>query len=498
MTDRSERSGGPRGRKQGPRRPGQGGRPPRPDAPPRGKREEERPSDRSADRRSAGPKGPRSTGRDDDRRSTGPKGPRSFDHGDDRRSAGPKGPRSTDRKDDRRSAGPKGPRSFDRSDDRRSAGPKGPRSADRSDDRRSAGPRDARSAGRDDDRRSAGPKGPRSSDRKNDRRSTGPKGPRKPERVDDSRPSTKPDGSPHSKRFGKRPPKTARPSRGEGGKPDDARSGERDGARPWAKKPYGRPSAGGRPRPFRSRTPQERHDPDGYVRLNRYLSNAGVASRRDADDLIKAGVVSVNGKIVTEMGTKVGPNDKVHYGGQRLSRESKRYVLLNKPKDFITTTDDPHDRRTVMALVEQACTERIYPVGRLDRHTTGLLLLTNDGDLAKKLTHPSFGAEKIYHVTLDKSVTKADLDKLTEGVHLDDGPAQADEARYVEGASKKEVGMKLHMGRNRIVRRMFEALGYEVVKLDRVAFAGLTKKELPRGNWRHLTEKEVLFLTKRK
>ncbi len=225
---------------------------------------------------------------------------------------------------------------------------------------------------------------------------------------------------------------------------------------------------------------------------------SGVASRREADELIKAGVVSVNGKIVTEMGTKVGPTDKVHYGGQKLSTETQRYVLVNKPKDFITTTDDPQNRRTVMALIDDACRERLYPVGRLDRHTTGVLLMTNDGDLAKKLTHPSHGAEKIYHVTLDKSVTKADLERLVEGVELEDGLAQADEASYVENGGRKEVGLKLHMGRNRIVRRMFEHLGYEVLKLDRVVFAGLTKKDLPRGKWRHLSEKEVLFLKRRK
>lgn len=209
-------------------------------------------------------------------------------------------------------------------------------------------------------------------------------------------------------------------------------------------------------------------------------------------------MVQVNGKVVTELGTKVGPGDRVHYGGQRLSMEKKRYVLLNKPKDFITTTDDPQNRRTVMALIDDACTERLYPVGRLDRHTTGLLLMTNDGDLAKKLTHPSNGAEKIYHVTLDKSVTKVDLERLVKGLDLDDGLATADEASYVVNGTKKEVGIKIHMGRNRIVRRMFEAMGYEVMKLDRVIFAGLTKRDLPRSKWRHLTEKEVLFLSKRK
>ena len=233
------------------------------------------------------------------------------------------------------------------------------------------------------------------------------------------------------------------------------------------------------------------------MRLNRYLAQSGVCSRREADELIQAGVVTVNGMVVTELGTKVGPNDKVQYGGQRLRMERKRYVLLNKPKDAITTTDDPRDRRTVMALVAGACAERIYPVGRLDRQTTGLLLLTNDGDLAKKLTHPSHGAEKIYHVTLDKTITKAHMIRLVEGFELDDGFAQADEVNNVAGATRREVGIKLHMGRNRIVRRMFAALGYEVVKLDRVVFAGLTKKDLPRGRWRHLSDKEVLFLKQR-
>ena len=251
---------------------------------------------------------------------------------------------------------------------------------------------------------------------------------------------------------------------------------------------------------WRTRKPKAKPEGagDGLVRLNRYLAQSGICSRREADDLIQAGVVTVNGVVVTELGSKVGPNDKVQYAGQRLSMEKKRYVLLNKPKGFITTTDDPRERRTVMQLVANACPERIYPVGRLDRATTGVLLLTNDGDLAKKLTHPSHGAEKIYHVTLDKAVTKAHLNQLLDGVVLEDGPAQADEASHVEGASKREVGIKLHSGRNRIVRRMFEHLGYQVVKLDRVVFGGLTKKDLPRGTWRLLSEKEVLFLTKRK
>lgn len=234
---------------------------------------------------------------------------------------------------------------------------------------------------------------------------------------------------------------------------------------------------------------------DGTVRLNKYIANAGICSRREADELIKAGAVSVNGKIITEMGYKVKPGDVVNYGGQTIRQERKVYILLNKPKDYITTVDDPQKRKTVLDLIKGACKERVYPVGRLDRNTTGLLLLTNDGDLAKKLTHPSSGVKKIYHVVTDKSVSKQDLIKLTEGLRLEDGFVKADNADYVETAnSKKEIGIELHSGKNRIVRRMMEHLGYKVVKLDRVVFAGLTKKDLPRGRWRFLTEKEIGML----
>ena len=236
---------------------------------------------------------------------------------------------------------------------------------------------------------------------------------------------------------------------------------------------------------------------EGLVRLNKYLAQAGVGSRREADQLITSGAVTVNGKVVTELGTKLKPEDVVHFGGQKLSMEQKRYVLLNKPKDTITTTDDPQERHTVMSLIANACTERLYPVGRLDRNTTGVLLLTNDGDLAKKLTHPSHGAGKLYHATLDRALTVDELHKLVDGVQLDDGPAQADEVSFV-GASKREVGLLIHVGRNRIVRRMFQSLGAEVVKLDRVMFAGLTKKDVGRGHWRHLTEKEVTWLKQMK
>jgi len=231
------------------------------------------------------------------------------------------------------------------------------------------------------------------------------------------------------------------------------------------------------------------------IRLNKYLSNAGVCSRREADVLIQSGVVSINGVVVTEMGYKVKKGDSVQYDGESINAETKRYVLLNKPKDFITTMDDPWGRKTVMGLVMKACKERIYPVGRLDRDTTGLLLFTNDGDMAKKLTHPRYEAKKIYHVEVNRPVSKEHLEELLKGIELDDGLIKCDKAEYVkDGASAREVGVEIHSGKNRIVRRMFEKLGYEVVKLDRVQFASLTKKDLPRGFYRHLTEQEVAYL----
>lgn len=233
---------------------------------------------------------------------------------------------------------------------------------------------------------------------------------------------------------------------------------------------------------------------DEAIRLNKYLSNAGICSRREADVLIQTGVITVNGKIVTELGYKIAPTDVIQCNGETINAEKKRYVLLNKPKGFITTMDDPQGRKTVMTLVRNACRERIYPVGRLDRETTGLLLFTNDGDLAKKLTHPRYQARKIYHVELNKPVKAEDLEKLLRGVDLEDGKSKADKASYVEGGNSREVGIEIHSGKNRIVRRMFESLGYAVVKLDRVVFAGLTKKDLPRGMFRHLSEDEVSFL----
>ncbi len=233
---------------------------------------------------------------------------------------------------------------------------------------------------------------------------------------------------------------------------------------------------------------------DGAIRLNRFLARAGVCSRRDADKLIADGMVMVNGQVVLEMGHKVMPSDEVRYAGELLKSEKKMYLVLNKPKGFITSMDDEKARKTVMELIRGACRERIYPVGRLDRATTGVLLFTNDGDMAKKLTHPSHGAKKIYSVSLDKPLSKAHFAELAQGIELEDGPIKADEISQVEAQDAREIGISLHSGRNRIVRRMFEHLGYEVVRLDRVQFGPITKKNLARGHYRLLNEKEIAFL----
>jgi 23S rRNA pseudouridine2605 synthase len=232
-------------------------------------------------------------------------------------------------------------------------------------------------------------------------------------------------------------------------------------------------------------------DPNEPIRLNKFLANAGVCSRREADEFIQAGVVTVNGEVVTELGTKVMRTDVIRFHDDPVILEKKVYVLLNKPKDYVTTSDDPQQRKTVMDLVKDACPERIYPVGRLDRNTTGVLLLTNDGDLASKLTHPKYLKKKIYHVYLDRNVTAHDMQAIAEGVMLDDGEIKADDVQYADPNDKKQVGIEIHSGKNRIVRRIFESLGYKVTKLDRVQFAGLTKKNLRRGDWRYLTEEEV-------
>ena len=283
------------------------------------------------------------------------------------------------------------------------------------------------------------------------------------------------------------------------------------GDRPYRPRTGGYNQGGGYNRPYRPRTadynPNAKYslkkqieykdiltDPNEPIRLNKFLANAGICSRREADEFITAGVVSVNGEVVTELGTKIKRTDEVKFHDEPVSIERKTYILLNKPKDCVTTSDDPQERKTVMDFVKGACKERIYPVGRLDRNTTGVLLLTNDGDLASKLTHPKYLKKKIYHVYCDKNVTKADLDQIAAGVTLDDGEIHADAISYASETDKSQVGIEIHSGKNRIVRRIFESLGYKVNKLDRVYFAGLTKKGLRRGDWRYLTEQEVNML----
>jgi len=311
------------------------------------------------------------------------------------------------------------------------------------------------------------------------------------------RDSDRPDEKPFRRERSERPfdseskPKTYRKRDSEHSeeKPFRRERGEHSQKPGYYKKPFDKKENPSQPR--NTRKPSA----GGLTRLNKFIANAGICSRREADELIQAGVIKVNGIVITELGYKVNPGDKVQYEDQPIRSEKLVYVLLNKPKGYITTVDDPFDRKTVMALVENACKERIYPVGRLDRNTSGLLLLTNDGELAKKLTHPKHDVRKVYHVELDKPLTKADMLTIAEGVELEDGMAQVDEIAYAEGSgSKRELGVELHSGRNRIVRRIFESLGYDVVKLDRVIFAGLTKKDLPRGHWRFLTEKEVIYL----
>ncbi len=288
------------------------------------------------------------------------------------------------------------------------------------------------------------------------------------------------------KGFGDRSAKLANPDRKKNGK------SSRIGSKPFDRKIAGSSSVSERSAVKRS--VGKKSDKE-TVRLNKYIANAGICSRREADKLIEAGSVKVNGEVVTQMGFQVKPGDVVSYGGETLSAEAKRYFLMNKPKGYITTVDDPQERKTVMMLIDGACRERIYPVGRLDRNTTGLLLFTNDGELARKLTHPSTMVYKVYQVELNKAVSRDDMKRMLEGIELDDGEIKVDDVQYAEGYSdKRVVGVALHSGRNRIVRRIFEHLGYEVHKLDRVIFAGLTKKDLPRGRYRELTEKEVGFL----
>ena len=286
-----------------------------------------------------------------------------------------------------------------------------------------------------------------------------------------------------------------RPQQGGYGRPQQGGYGKPYGAAPYKKGPRQRTADYDPNAKYSMKKRIEykeiNYDPNEPLRLNKFLANAGVCSRREADEFIQAGVVSVNGEIVTELGTKILRTDVVKFHDQPVNIEKKVYVLLNKPKDYVTTSDDPQQRKTVMDLVKNACPERIYPVGRLDRNTTGVLLLTNDGDLASKLTHPKYLKKKIYHVYLDKNVTAHDLAQIAEGIQLEDGEIKADDVQYAHPTDKKQVGIEIHSGKNRIVRRIFESLGYRVQKLDRVQFAGLTKKNLKRGDWRYLTEEEV-------
>jgi 23S rRNA pseudouridine2605 synthase len=260
----------------------------------------------------------------------------------------------------------------------------------------------------------------------------------------------------------------------------------------YSEKTTAKPFSKFKPRPKKTTTEKAIYSEE--IRLNRFIANSGVCSRREADKYIASGVVTINGKIITELGTKVSPGDEVRFDGRKLNAEKKVYLLLNKPKDFVTTTDDPHAEKTVMDLIKNACDERIYPVGRLDRNTTGVLLFTNDGDLSKKLTHPSHNMKKIYQVSLDKSLSKEHLMQIAEGVELEDGKVAADAISFINQDDRSEIGVEIHSGKNRVVRRIFEHLGYRVKKLDRVYFAGLTKKNLSRGKWRFLSEKEVQYL----
>ncbi|REJ82983.1 MAG: pseudouridine synthase [Bacteroidetes bacterium] len=309
--------------------------------------------------------------------------------------------------------------------------------------------------------------------------------------------------------FGKLPERRSNPKREEGGFRKEDKTGRGESDRRKFRGGSGKPDQSGRERKwnrkedhefygkkkksFRKEKPESTSSEDGLTRLNKFIANAGICSRREADEMIEAGVISVNGKVITEMGYKVSPGDVVRYNNSVLKGEKLVYLLLNKPKDFITTTDDPEERKTVMHLIENACKERVYPVGRLDRNTSGVLLFTNDGELATRLMHPSSEVHKVYQVELDSALKPEDYRQILEGLELEDGFIKVDEIAYTS-PDKRTVGVEIHSGRNRIVRRIFESLGYRVKKLDRVIFAGLTKKDLPRGRWRFLSELEIAGL----
>lgn len=350
---------------------------------------------------------------------------------------------------------------------------------------RSAGPRSRSTASRE---RSSAPRS-RSTDSRE--RSSAPRGRFSEYRERSSAPRGRSAGS-RERSF---TPRERDDDRGGFSRREGGSSPKEFGAKKFAKKKFEKKkSPASRFAPQRSKFAEPKED-DGRVRLNKFIANCGICSRREADELIAAGVITVNGEVVTELGTKVGLTDTVKYNNQVLRGERPVYLLLNKPKDYITTVDDPGKRHTVMELIANACKERVYPVGRLDRNTTGVLLFTNDGELARRLMHPSFEVQKVYQVELDKNFSPEDFDKIAKGLTLEDGPIKVDDIAYTgEGRDRKVIGVELHSGRNRIVRRIFEHLGYEVVRLDRTVFAGLTKKDLPRGRWRFLTPIEVANL----
>jgi 23S rRNA pseudouridine2605 synthase len=411
--------------------------------------------------------------------------PREFTRSDDRRPSRDDKPHEFTRSDDRRPSRDEKPREFKRSDDRRPSRDDKPREFKRSDDRRPSRvdkPREFKKSGSNyDDYKRAGSLRDRDEkprDFVNKENSDG----------DNEAPKSRTFSKPAFERKSKKPFEKKRERYADKDHSKEMRGRfDKDRNKPKAKR-----SAAG---PHRERKPKSDivESKDG-IRLNRYIANAGICSRREADDLISAGLVSINGQIVTELGTKVKSDDVVKFNDQTLKTEKLVYVLLNKPKDFLTTTDDPEERKTVMSLVKEAGKERIFPVGRLDRNTTGLLLLTNDGELTKRLTHPSGNIKKLYQVELDKNLTQADMIKAAEGVELEDGIVAFDEIQYASPDDKSIIGVELHSGKNRIVRRIFEAMGYDVRKLDRTTFAGLTKKDLPRGRWRFLTEMELNML----
>ncbi|MEZ7875020.1 MAG: pseudouridine synthase [Bacteroidales bacterium] len=283
-------------------------------------------------------------------------------------------------------------------------------------------------------------------------------------------------------------PSSGRPS---SGRPSYSKSSSEE--RPSYGRPsYGRPSFDKPARIIKKKTTAKKRE-DGLVRLNKFIANSGICSRREADEYITAGLVTVNGVIINQLGVRVNPSDDIRFNGERLKGEEKVYIVMNKPKDFVTTLSDPNAEKTVMELVAGKCPQRVYPVGRLDKQTTGVLLLTNDGEMADKLTHPSYNRKKIYHVVLDKNLSKPHFDQILQGIELEDGEIHADSLSYVD-EDNSQVGLEIHSGRNRVVRRIFEHLGYKVKRLDRVYFAGLTKKNLRRGAWRFLTENEVSML----